>query len=205
MTALLAGLGLGFSAGVSPGPLMSLVIVTTLARGFAAGLRVAIAPLLTDVLIIAATLIVVGSLPAWTTAALACAGGLFVIYLGVEAMRSARSATLTGDGRAQAGGADVRQGVLVNLLNPHPWIFWLTVGSPLLTAAWSQGAAEALAFLAGFYCLLVGSKVLVAAAIAGGRHWLNDRSYRLILRLSGALLLLFGALLLYEALTLVIP
>jgi len=42
------GLGLGLAAGASPGPLLTLVVSSTLARGFGAGLRVALAPVLTD-------------------------------------------------------------------------------------------------------------------------------------------------------------
>ena len=63
MTYLLTGLTLGFAAGISPGPLMTLVITRTLERGLGAGLRVAVAPLLTDLPIIAASLIFFAALP----------------------------------------------------------------------------------------------------------------------------------------------
>ena len=48
MTELLAGLAIGFGAGIAPGPLSALVVTTSLERGFGPGARVAIAPLLTD-------------------------------------------------------------------------------------------------------------------------------------------------------------
>ena len=28
--------------------------------------------------------------------------------------------------------ADLRRSALVNALSPHPWLFWITVGGPLL-------------------------------------------------------------------------
>ena len=59
MTAILpflfAGLVLGLSGGLVPGPLLTLVASETLRHGAAAGIRVALAPLLTDAPIILAT------------------------------------------------------------------------------------------------------------------------------------------------------
>jgi threonine/homoserine/homoserine lactone efflux protein len=92
----------------------------------------------------------------------------------------------------------------VNVLSPHPWIFWITIGGPLLVTQVATSLWHPLAFLVGFYALLVGSKVLLAAAIAGGRRWLNDRTYRFVLAASGLLLIFFGLLLLREAISLAI-
>jgi threonine/homoserine/homoserine lactone efflux protein len=201
MSALLTGLTLGLSAGISPGPLTSLIIATALARGFGAGLRVALAPLITDTPIVLTSLLFVGSLPAWLRAALAGAGGLYVIYLGIETIRAARHAVIeTGAIDTATLRADFRRGLLVNLLSPHPWLFWITIGSPLLLDLGRTNLWMAAAFLIGFYLLLVGSKVAIAAAIAGGRRWLTDRTYRLMLVGSGILLLVFGLLLFREAL-----
>ncbi len=62
MELVLIGLGLGLAAGVSPGPLLTLVVSSTLARGFGAGLRVALAPVLTDApIIVLAILVLQGS------------------------------------------------------------------------------------------------------------------------------------------------
>ncbi|MDZ7763868.1 MAG: hypothetical protein U5K00_05510 [Melioribacteraceae bacterium] len=53
---LIAGLTLGFSSGLSPGPLLALTISETLKYGTKTGMKVASAPLLTD------TPIVVGAI-----------------------------------------------------------------------------------------------------------------------------------------------
>ena len=42
MEAILLAFSLGLAAGLSPGPLLTLVVSTSLARGFGAGLRVAL-------------------------------------------------------------------------------------------------------------------------------------------------------------------
>jgi len=200
MAYLLLGLSLGFSAGISPGPLLTLVITRTLGRGFGAGLRVALSPLITDAPIILLTLLLFSALPPLFEAVITAIGGLFVVYLGVETIRSAREAHLQDHPLAPAAAEqDLWHGALVNLLSPHPWLFWITIGSPTLARAWQTGWPEALAFLLGFYVLLVGGKIGVAAAVAGGRRFLTDTWYRRLLWLAGLLLCLFGGLLLWQS------
>jgi threonine/homoserine/homoserine lactone efflux protein len=199
MAALLSGASLGFAAGISPGPLTALVVTRTLERGFGAGLRVAIAPLLSDAPIVLISLLLFNILPPLLEIGLTVFGGFFLFYLGVETMRSARGAELaTLAATPQQASADVWRGVLVNALSPHPWLFWISVGGPTLTGMWAQGPLQGLAFLLGFYGLLVGSKVLLAFAIAHGRRYLTDRWYQRILLASGLLLIVFGVLLLWR-------
>ena len=56
----IAAIAFGLSGGLSPGPLLALVVAETLARGRRAGFAVAAAPLLTDGPIIAATVLLLG-------------------------------------------------------------------------------------------------------------------------------------------------
>jgi threonine/homoserine/homoserine lactone efflux protein len=195
------GIGFGFTAGISPGPLLTLVITATLERGFGAGLRVALAPFLTDLPIIVLTLLFLQTLPPIFLALISAGGGLFVLYLGVETIRHAATARLAVTSVPGVMTQDLWRGTLVNLFSPHPWLFWLGVGGPLVSdlvrASWTQGAL----FLLGFYGLLVGSKIAIAAGIAGGRRYLSEGWYRRILLFSGGLLGLLGIGLLVDAST----
>jgi threonine/homoserine/homoserine lactone efflux protein len=199
MTAFWLGVGFGLTAGLSPGPLLTLVITATLERGFGAGLRVALAPFVTDLPIILLTLLFLSALPPAFLAILAGAGGLFVIYLGVETIRHAPRSLLAAVSANSATTQDLWRGSLVNLLSPHPWLFWLGVGGPLLlefsSSSWLGGSA----FITGFYALLIGSKVAIAAGVAGGRRYLSEEWYRRLLLISGVLLLILGAGLLIDA------
>ena len=188
-------MALGFAAGVSPGPLMSLVVNTALERGFSSGLKVALAPILTDAPIVLLSLFVVRRLPSAAVPWLSIAGGLFVLWIGWASMRGVRSASLSATGEASSH-RDLLRGALVNALSPHPWLFWLSVGSPLLAAAWDRAPALALGFLAVFFGLLVGLKAIVAALVGEGRRFLSDRAYRIVLAVSAVVLLALGALLL---------
>ena len=106
------------------------------------------------------------------------------------------------DGNMAVSGGDeglrrvLGRAVATNILNPHPYLFWGTAGAQLLLGTWSSsGAAGAGLFLAGFYALLVGSKLLVALLVSRSRGWLRGRGYRRVLAASGALLAGLGLLL----------
>jgi threonine/homoserine/homoserine lactone efflux protein len=160
--ALALGLSLGIGAGLSPGPLLALVVRATLERGFAAGARVAFAPLITDAPIVALCALVLRELPEPVLAGLSIAGAAFVGWLARDALR----APAAEPGR---GGGDLRRAVLVNALSPHPWLFWLSVGGPLLVEAGHRSAGLAVAFLGGFYAMLVAAKLGLAGLVAAGR------------------------------------
>ena len=198
MTELLLGLGLGLGAGISPGPLQTLVVTTTLRRGFAAGVRVAIAPLITDTPIVALSVAAVSSVPEGWVRGIAIAGGLALVAMGSwEIIHARRNSSVEVD-QAPAS-QDVLKGAVVNLLNPHPWVYWIGVGAPILVTAWRDTPARALAYLAGFYVTIIGAKVVIAAIVAASRHRLSSEwRYRLLLA-GGALLVSFGVLLAIRA------
>lgn len=200
MTALLAGLALGLANGIAPGPTLALVVSTTLARGWRGGMQVAIAPLITDLPIIIVTLLVAGSLPPTGLAILGLAGAGVLAWFAWEALREARTADPEALRDAPPGGRDWVRGAVANILNPAPWLFWATVGAPLLVATWrTDGAGAVLAFLVGFYVLIVGSKLAVAAGLAASRHRLSARAYRVLLAASAVLLAAFAVGLAFAA------
>ncbi|MGK5630846.1 LysE family transporter [Streptomyces sp. URMC 123] len=201
MRELALGVALGFSAGISPGPLMALVLTGTLRGGLGTGLRVAAVPLLTDLPVIVLAVTVLAMLPDPVISGGGVVGGLFLLWLGVTTLRDARTAELPAPDAAAARPQARRtlwQGVLANILSPHPWLFWLTTGAPLLVAAWRHGSLPAGSFLFGFYALLVGSKALLALVVARARHRIGVRGFRALLAAAGALLLAASALLLTE-------
>jgi len=195
MDSFLLGLSLGLGAGLAPGPLLALVIRTALQDGAAAGVRVASSPLVTDVPIILVAVLLAASLPEEVLGVLGIAGGAFVVWLGIEALRDEPAPAEAAAGAA-APQRDVMRGALTNALSPHPWVFWLTVGAPIL----AQGtAADAALFLFAFYLLLIGAKVVLALGVGAGRERLmQGRGYLVLLRASAVLLLVTGVLLAYE-------
>jgi threonine/homoserine/homoserine lactone efflux protein len=192
------GIVLGLSAGLSPGPLMTLVIAETLKQGMAAGVRIAVAPLITDVPIIAGSLLLLATFAHAMVfvGSVALLGGLFIAWLGYENIRFNGAVT----GPSPPGASQLRTGIIANLLNPNPYVFWLTVGGPLLLKAGRTGAVAPAFFLVLFYGCLVGSKIGVAAVVGRSRHFLQSTAYIWIIRSLGILLMAFAGFFFKEGL-----
>jgi len=197
MPYLFLGLSLGLSAGLAPGPLLALVIQRSVQGGLASGLRVAAAPLLTDIPIVILSFLLVGRLPEAGLDIMLGIGGLFVLWLGVDAMRHA------GDGIdttvTTTAKQDYLHGAMINFLNPHPYLFWIAVGAPTVVRAWREDPWLAVVFIVSFYVLLIGSKVVLAFLFSRARG-LPQRQYTWMIRISSILLLIAGVFMLYSAL-----
>ncbi len=190
------GLVFGLSAGLSPGPLMTLVIAETLKQGIPAGMRIALAPLITDLPIIIATMLLLATFAHTMTfvGIIALLGGVFIAWMGYTSL----SFSGTGSPTVTSGTSHLRTGVIANLLNPNPYIFWLTVGGPLILKAGQSGLLSVAWFLMLFYACLVGAKIVVAVAVGRSRRFLNSRTYIWIIRSLGALLMVFAGFFFWE-------
>jgi len=200
MEEILFGLTVGLASGLNPGPLLTLVITATLQRGFAAGLRVAVAPILTDAPIIAVCLFVLRELSDAWQAGIGLVGGGVVIFFAARIWAESRRAELPTAADADATPAkDIWQGAAVNLLNPNAWLFWSAVGTPLILRVWNDRPWAAAGFVGGFFLLLVGTKILLAALLARGRNFLSLTVYRRAMAACSLALFLLGLLLAYRA------
>jgi threonine/homoserine/homoserine lactone efflux protein len=197
---LTSGMVYGLSAGLSPGPLLALLISQTLRHGAREGIKVALAPFLSDLPIILLTTFLLSQLAGYRPllGGITLVGGCVVLYLAYGCWRGGRPAANAAAGAPNS----LRKGILVNLLNPHPYLFWLTVGAPTLVRAWDEAGLSAAAFLAGFYVCLVGSKVLTAGLVARSRRFFSGRAYVWLMRLLAVLLVGFAGLLVIEGIEL---
>lgn len=193
LKSLIAGLIFGTSAGFSPGPLSTLVITQTLQHGTREGLKVALAPLMTDVPIVALSLLVLARLASFhaVLGAISFVGAAFVVYLAWKSFR-ARAPEVE---EAPSAPRSVWKGTLVNFLSPNPYLFWLTVGAPTVISTWSQSAPAAVLFVAAFYVTLIGGKCLMAILVGRTRHFITGRAYGWVMKGLGALLLLYAGVL----------
>lgn len=195
---LVSGIVFGLSAGLAPGPLLTLVLTETLQHGSRAGIRVAFAPLITDLPIVILSLFMIARLAGspLVMGMISLLGAGFVAYLGYETFFS-REAAQAGAGESIRS---LRKGVIANLLNPHPYLFWMTVGSPMVIRSLHVGMLGAGSFVAGFYVFLVGSKVILSLLAGRARHLLKGRAYRLCMMALGVILWLFAVALARDAL-----
>ncbi|ACH38244.1 membrane protein, LysE superfamily [Citrifermentans bemidjiense Bem] len=197
---LTAGLVLGLSAGFSPGPLLMLVISETLHHGTRSGVRVALSPVVTDLPIVLATLLLLVKVSGYhgVLGGVSLAGGLFVLATGWDSIRT-RPVQLD---LPKEQPKSLRKGVLTNFLSPHPYLFWITVGAPLLTKSLNVGWTAFFAFVLSFYLSLIGAKIILAVAVGRSKAFLSGRLYLYTMRFLGGLLVLFALLLFKEGLVL---
>lgn len=190
---LMAGMILGLSAGFSPGPLLTLVISHSLRHGTKEGIKVAVAPLITDLPIILFSLFVLR--PFANSRAIlgifSLIGCLFVLYLAYENFRAIKQTIPL----KQQDPHSLRKAILVNTTNPHPYLFWFSLGAPMIIKAWGDKPFTAILFMIGFYGCLVGSKVFTATLIHKVRKFLMGKKYLYLMRVMGGLLILFALIL----------
>ncbi|MBE7370361.1 LysE family translocator [Dermacoccus barathri] len=200
ISTVVTALGLGLAAGVSPGPLLVLVVTATLRGGLRRGLAVACVPLLSDAVVVGVTLLALGRMPTSWLAWLGVVGGIAVAAVGVQTMREARSESLAlgADAPRRTGRDEVRRAIALNLVSPHPWISWLTFLGPLTVTAWRSSPAAAIAFVAVFYLMLVGAKAVLAVLVSRGRDRLTDTGYRRAVVLAGWALVALGVVMAVE-------
>jgi threonine/homoserine/homoserine lactone efflux protein len=187
----LEGAALGFSAAAQPGPLQAYLLAQSARNGARRTIPVALVPLVTDPPLIAVVLAVLAQVPPGFVRALGIAGGAFVAWLGVGALRAARAAGTDASAGHPAPAGFVRA-LLVNLTNPNAWLYWSVAAGPILAAAWRASPIRAVAFLAGFYLLLVGGNVAFVL-LAGRAARAGPRLRRALAVISGAALVAFGA------------
>ncbi len=196
-TALLAGLLFGLSAGLAPGPLLVLTVTQTLSHGALEGVKVALAPLLTDAPIIALALLGLQALTVLdgVLGVIGLVGGIYVLYLSLETWR-ASAPVHAGEGGPPAS---LRRGILANALSPHPYLFWTVVGGPLVLQSAHTHWGTAAAFIITFYFCLVGAKMLIALGVARFRNLISGKAYRIVMAALALLLAGFAIKLLSDA------
>ncbi|MCO4747044.1 MAG: LysE family translocator [Proteobacteria bacterium] len=191
---LIAGAILGLAAGLSPGPMTALVIGQTLQFGRSEGFKVAIAPVLTDGPLLVLTAWLAHRLTGADTilGLISLAGAGFLTLLAVESFRAEPP-----NPTVEAG--SLKKALLTNVLNPHPYVFWITVGGPTVAASWAEGPQASVAFCAGFFACLCGSKAVLASLVAAFSAHVVGRPYRWVMRGLGVAMFAFAGAFLYDA------
>ncbi|MDK2820060.1 MAG: hypothetical protein PWP31_25 [Clostridia bacterium] len=197
---LIGGLIFGLSAGLSPGPLFTFVITQTLKHNIKEGIKVALSPLATDILIIFIGYFLLSKLRElnFFLGIISLLGGLSVLYLSYESLKT-KPVSLEID---NSNPGSLKKGMIINALNPHPYLFWFTVGVPIIINAKNTSFLLALGFIINFYLALIGSKVLIAILVDKSKNFLTSKWYIYVMRILGVLLFIFALLLIKNSLVL---
>lgn len=197
---LFSGIIFGLAGGLSPGPLLTLVISETLKHNRKEGIKVAVAPLITDLPIVLVTVFILSELSKFNSilGTISLLGALFLMYLAYESITVKGIDLDLQKVRAQS----LKKGIITNFLNPHPYLFWFAVGAPTIIKAYALNLVSVIFFIIGFYSCLVGSKIAVALVVGKSKSFLKSNFYVFTIRILGLLLFIFSILFFKEALKL---
>jgi len=197
---LTIGTILGLSAGFAPGPLLTLVISETLQHDIQSGVKVALAPIVTDLPIIILTLFILAKLSNFHSilGIISLIGSFFILFMGYESICTKGVELNFQETKPKS----LTKGILANALNPHPYLFWFSVGAPTMTKAMSLNIFAPLAFICSFYVLLVGSKMLLAIMVGKSKAFLVGNVYIYTMRSLGLVLYVFAFVLFRDGLRL---
>jgi threonine/homoserine/homoserine lactone efflux protein len=150
---LTQGIVLGLYAALMPGPLQFYLFGQTLQVGWRRTLPASLAPLFSDGPVVVLMLLVMAQMPAWLVSTMRLIGGLFILYLAWGSY-SANRAPAAGVPQG-AGVQSLARAVVMNLLNPNVYIFWATIGAPIVLEGWKRSIWSGWSFIIGMYGVLI--------------------------------------------------
>jgi threonine/homoserine/homoserine lactone efflux protein len=191
------GSALGITAGASPGPLQTYLISETLSGGWQRSLPLIFVPILSDAPIVVLTTFILGQLPDMALQGISIFGGLFVFYLAWGLWQRWQEDSMDESNSKENPQRSFGRAVVMNLLNPNPYIFWTFVSGPILIDAIQKSWGYALIFFLGFYGVFMATMVTLIALFHQTRK-LGPRVVHAIQLISILILVVFGGILIKE-------
>jgi len=191
-----AGLLLGAPSGLAPGPMLLLIISETLRHGKRAGVKVACIPLFTDAPIVLASGLLFTQITNMNIllGGISIIGSIFLLNLGIKSLIADNSEFLDYTPRPLL----LKEIMVANLANPNPYLFWFTVGAPIMVQSFQHNLSKGLSFLVSFYLGLVGIKLIIAIAAGKSRDFLQGFLYRSTMQLLSLMLICFAIYLMLD-------
>ena len=197
---LISGIIFGLAAGTSPGPLLALVFSETLKYGKKEGVKIAISPLITDLPIVLFVLLILSNLIKYSfvIGAISLFGACYLIHLGFENLRVKISGFEVEFAKEDA----LKRGVIANFLNPHPYLFWLSIGGPMIFESLDIHISATVLFISGFYSLLIGLNIGIALIVEKSKFFIESKYHLYVVRALGIALVLFAVIFVRDGLKL---
>lgn len=163
--------------------MLVLVLSQTIQYGLKEGLKVTLGPLISDAPIIIAAYFFTNQIPVSFLYWLYLPGGMYLIYMAKHSWQiNFDSMDVT-----KPVANSIKKGVMTNILNPAPYLFWLTIGAPIIIR---QSASKMSVFFLAFYSALLGTKVLIAYLISIGRN--NQKALNYISKSLALIIFIYG-------------
>lgn len=156
------GVSYAFACVVQPGPFQAFLFSQSVTNGWRKTIPLVFAPLLSDLPVIILVMLVLTNVPPEVLLIFQIVGGVFLVYLAFNAYQAWRTfaPNVTEESAPQL---TFHKALLVNLLNPNPYLAWSLVMGPLLLKGWNENPANSILLLCGFY----GSMIIYSIGMIG--------------------------------------
>jgi threonine/homoserine/homoserine lactone efflux protein len=188
---LLIGSGFALAAALQPGPLQAYLLSSVVRRGWRRTLPAAFAPLLSDGPIVVIALLVLIRISEGLQIILRLGGGFLLLYLAWMSYRYWKQSPQQEAAQAESAPRTLLQAVLVNLLNPNPYLAWSLVLGPAVVDAWQKSHTYAVVMIIAFYATMV-TGLIVMIFLFGRTNLLGPRGQRHLVLISAAILAFLG-------------
>jgi len=196
-TTILTAAAVGFSAGVTPGPLQAIFLSYAVKGGWKKALPAAFAPLVSDAPVILLVLLLLRSLPDAFLRVLQIGGAAFLLYLAWDSFKAFHHYREIDEVQGTNGLQTLLKATLVNLLAPGPWLFWSLINGPNFLDAWASSAWWGAAYLFTFYGAFILTNIALIGLFSSVRR-MGEKVRRGMLLASSALLAGFAVYQLLE-------
>jgi threonine/homoserine/homoserine lactone efflux protein len=198
----------GMGAVVSPGPVSTTIVSQSPRSGWLVGPLVAIGHSALELLIVVLITLGLGAGLAHSSiqTAIALSGGVLLAWMGGSLVWSTWRGKIHLPGSqaklgAMSYGQLVTLGAVATVSNPFWYAWWVTVAAGYLAQAQALGVAAIAAFYLGHVTADFAWDTVLSAVVGGGRRWMTDTIYRLIVLASGAFLIYLGYTFLVNGIT----
>jgi len=199
ITYLLFGITYAFAAAIQPGPFQTFIISKTLEDGWKKTLPAAFAPVISDGPIIFLVLVILNNVPSWLLGFLQITGGLFFIYLAYKSFKNFLEFNNKKKPEENKNYNTLTKAVLVNILNPAPYIGWSLIMGPLFIKGYREASINGISLIAGFYITIVLTQAAIILLFGLAKN-LGPKITRITLGIASAGLAAFGVYLLWQGL-----
>jgi threonine/homoserine/homoserine lactone efflux protein len=187
---LIFGLTYAFACVVQPGPFQAFLFSQSIKNGWRKTIPLVFAPLMSDLPVVIMVLLILTNVPHEVLQILQIVGGLFLLYLAFNAYKSWQ--TFTPNNKEDiAPQFTVFKAVLVNLLNPNPYLAWSLVLGPLLIKSWNETPVNGIVLLISFYGSMVIYSIGLTGLFAAARNF-GPRIIRISIGISVIAFAVFG-------------
>jgi threonine/homoserine/homoserine lactone efflux protein len=201
----------GFSGALTPGPMLTLVISSAAEKGFWTSFFIVAGHALLELVVVAAFFL--GLIRYLENPLIAriigIVGGVFLLYLGADILVSVARNKFKIDFRSminkrtintRSTGIIVLKGILVSLMNPYWYIWWISIGAAFIIKSVKFDMGGVTAFYTGHISADFIWYLFIGFLISTGRRFLNQKVYNGILIACSIFLFYLGIRFIVDAL-----